>query len=824
MAVKIPSGNDIERRLPQAHGRVFDIKPDKTGAYVAEAGRNIAAWGEKGQEREDRLDIARAKSFYLTEQIKAEQELENDPNYEKWGDMHSSRMAETKKQARGLIRSARQQEAFDIEISSHEARSVAGVLDKQKTRFNDHKIAEVVKMGETNLEAIDFGRINEATTFALLSNFGDAVDSLVASGAMRAQDGEKAKIAHGQRFATNKLSWMVANNPRGVLALFGGTAGGAGAPGAPGGGDAALINRESGGDPKIVNQFGFVGQHQFGAPRLQALGVYKPGAEEGMTGWEKSPQNAPGKWSGAFNIPGHADVKTMEQFRNSAEAQKTVAGLHYAKMDEEIKRGGFDAYIGKTVQGVEITQQSLYNMLHLGGAGSTKVALEGRGNPKDANGTSVMDYARMGSSSSGSAAPLEDRTAGIKQGGPGAAPGGKMSPLITSAPPEVQLRVFHAAQAAVDREEAAGRVEREAQEVQTLTERFVGKSRDAKGVTDEGRAIAMAEKYLTGTQRTKVVAALTATFARDRHLEKQTSEKHFDAMLAHANSLPLGVKIGAETDVFKAGDLAKLTKEQRDSLDKVFQAKIMGNAVRTDVVWYNNFLTWSPQKQINTTLAEIASKVDYNKFIEIRDARQKLIEGGEPQGLQRKMGAELFKALTDNLGLDTKNAKTDDKILALHTQFEKQLRDYREVNGTEMPFEAFKPGETNQRDILNRLFLDTVKYNIWKPPPTSTLGAVGNAILSPVTASSRANKLAEYFFPNPNDRSQPPEKQIEFSKDSNIPIREVEPVIRFMMNNGMDVTPENGMRVYHDFQKMRPGSGPVGAPASVGKPYPGLGY
>jgi hypothetical protein len=173
--------------------------------------------------------------------------------------------------------------------------------------------------------------------------------------------------------------------------------------GGAGGFEGALTKRESGGNPTKVNPFGFVGLYQFGAPRLADLGVYTPGAGENLKSWSTTPQAAPGKWGGAFNIPGHPEVKTLADFRASPEAQRTAYRLHVSRMDQEIAANGLDKFIGQDVGGVTITRDGLQAMLHLGGVGGAKRALASNGAdaPRDANGTSVMDYARMGAQSAG---------------------------------------------------------------------------------------------------------------------------------------------------------------------------------------------------------------------------------------------------------------------------------------------------------------------------------------------------------------------------------------------------------------------------------------
>jgi hypothetical protein len=160
----------------------------------------------------------------------------------------------------------------------------------------------------------------------------------------------------------------------------------------------ALKVRESRNNHRAENDFGFAGLYQFGAPRLQTIGVYQPGANENLGGWNKSSATAPGKWTGQFNIPGFPGVRTKAEFLASPEAQERVFEIHQQRMDKELKDMGLEKYIGTTRGGVTLTRESIYAMMHLGGPGGAADALRGVRDREDAYGTKVMEYAKLGTS------------------------------------------------------------------------------------------------------------------------------------------------------------------------------------------------------------------------------------------------------------------------------------------------------------------------------------------------------------------------------------------------------------------------------------------
>ena len=162
-----------------------------------------------------------------------------------------------------------------------------------------------------------------------------------------------------------------------------------------------LAQAESGGKPDVVNQFGYAGKYQLGAPRLDTLGLYKPGPGEDLNTWKNTPRDAPGKWTGEFQIPGFPQVKTLQDFLGNPQAQDAVMQVQQQRANQEITVRGLDRFLGQTVNGTVVTRPGIVAMIHLGGPGSAQAYLEsgGQTNPADANGKTVGDYLKLGETS-----------------------------------------------------------------------------------------------------------------------------------------------------------------------------------------------------------------------------------------------------------------------------------------------------------------------------------------------------------------------------------------------------------------------------------------
>jgi hypothetical protein len=133
---------------------------------------------------------------------------------------------------------------------------------------------------------------------------------------------------------------------------------------------------ESSDRPGITNRGGYIGQFQFGAPRLSELGIYTPGQGEDV----KSNQ-----FGGSFNVPGFPEVKTKADFLASPGAQHAAFGAHVKNID---------AAIAQTPGADKFDANGLRAVAHLGGVeGMQKfIASGGHYDPADSNGTHLSDY------------------------------------------------------------------------------------------------------------------------------------------------------------------------------------------------------------------------------------------------------------------------------------------------------------------------------------------------------------------------------------------------------------------------------------------------
>ena len=136
--------------------------------------------------------------------------------------------------------------------------------------------------------------------------------------------------------------------------------------------------RESGGNYKAFNCYGYAGKYQMGEAALVDAGYY-----------QKPSRRFNNDWSGSFL--GKDGVKSIQDFLNNPNAQENAQIIFKKKQWNYLKAVGAHNYLGLIINGILITPSGLLAGAHLKGAGSVYEYLKsgGKNIGTDAFGTSV---------------------------------------------------------------------------------------------------------------------------------------------------------------------------------------------------------------------------------------------------------------------------------------------------------------------------------------------------------------------------------------------------------------------------------------------------
>jgi len=146
-----------------------------------------------------------------------------------------------------------------------------------------------------------------------------------------------------------------------------------------------LAARESSGNYRAINSYGYLGKYQFGEAALIDLGYYKPDD----TKRNKRINDWKGKWTGKDGI------YSVKDFLENPTVQEKAIREWMALLWKRIKQRGLDKYVGQEIDGIPITESGLLAAAHLKGVGALDKYL--RGIPvktTDGYGTDIREYLR----------------------------------------------------------------------------------------------------------------------------------------------------------------------------------------------------------------------------------------------------------------------------------------------------------------------------------------------------------------------------------------------------------------------------------------------
>ena len=147
------------------------------------------------------------------------------------------------------------------------------------------------------------------------------------------------------------------------------------------------LGRAESSRPDAINQLGYAGQYQIGAPLAVDAGVYRPASGEIGTGGQWN-----GQWGGTFNIPGFDNVRTIRDFLQNPDAQRRAAELAMNVQAGRLDAMGLTGLIGQEVNGVRVTPEALLQGSWLGGAGGVQRFLTRGEDVRDANNTPISRW------------------------------------------------------------------------------------------------------------------------------------------------------------------------------------------------------------------------------------------------------------------------------------------------------------------------------------------------------------------------------------------------------------------------------------------------
>lgn len=149
---------------------------------IADLGETIGKIGQGIQDREDKLNYARAKSEYLKSKIQIESEFENDNDYQTYGERYKEKISKARGDASALIRNPMMRESFQFDTDVDIEQGLAGMARKAFAKEKDNGRAKlsgllydsqklIVSTGDPAIRKSAYENVNQSVDAAIENNW-----------------------------------------------------------------------------------------------------------------------------------------------------------------------------------------------------------------------------------------------------------------------------------------------------------------------------------------------------------------------------------------------------------------------------------------------------------------------------------------------------------------------------------------------------------------------------------------------------------------------------------------------------------------------------
>ena len=216
--------------VPNARPAIVSIRGGQMARAVQGLGDDITRTGKiveyeqkKKEAEEDDLNIARARSHFLTGKVNLESTLDDDADYENWDAKYAEKMGVLRNEAAALITNPKSRERFTLASSDDFARGVAFVRGRKKERQKEAGLGDLDTTIAGSIDsALKAG--DEKTSASLLDAASQAIDGGVQRGWISPLEASKKKREIAQTYALSKFQTLPLAEQRRLLS--GGAGGG----------------------------------------------------------------------------------------------------------------------------------------------------------------------------------------------------------------------------------------------------------------------------------------------------------------------------------------------------------------------------------------------------------------------------------------------------------------------------------------------------------------------------------------------------------------------------------------------------------------------
>lgn len=211
---KLPDINSLDTATPQSSRGIAGYNGTQVGDAMQQLGQTGLRTGAilqreeaQKQEKQDRLEVAYAKSTLLRGQVDAQQKLQDDPDYGSYEKKYLDEVGQTRAQAASMITNPEARQMFEVDADMDITRGRSSILNLARDKEHQYGRASLEETINQNMDySLKAG--DESTRTALHSATQEAITGAVNRGYITPEQGVKAQRDYAIQSAVKGIEML----------------------------------------------------------------------------------------------------------------------------------------------------------------------------------------------------------------------------------------------------------------------------------------------------------------------------------------------------------------------------------------------------------------------------------------------------------------------------------------------------------------------------------------------------------------------------------------------------------------------------------------
>lgn len=200
---KLPTAQELGTRVPQDRSAVVSGNVDYSGFQAV--GKALQNFGQTVQERQDAMNLQRAKTHWQKAKIEADNAFDHDNDFATYTERYNGMLSKASEEALKQVTNPRMKELLTMDIELSKADGMQRMKDRSFEKERESGLATLQEILTVNRENALRSR-SDADKMAALDQMNDAIATAELLGYVNKDDGQALRTKSGQDMAKAMVS------------------------------------------------------------------------------------------------------------------------------------------------------------------------------------------------------------------------------------------------------------------------------------------------------------------------------------------------------------------------------------------------------------------------------------------------------------------------------------------------------------------------------------------------------------------------------------------------------------------------------------------